>query len=207
MNRAVLFAIVLTAVATVLVLALVLLGIAYSGAINAAATHEHYGGVEWILETTRENSIADRAVPLAQADAPDLDDPSLREAGLRHFHETCATCHGAPGVEPAEFARGLNPDPPNLAHERHDPGHNFWIVQHGLRMTGMPAFGPTHPERDLWAIVAFLDELPDLGPEEYQRRVQRAGLSGSGDDRHEHGHAHGAGHDAGAPEDAHPASR
>jgi mono/diheme cytochrome c family protein len=45
-------------------------------------------------------------------------------------------------------------------------GELFWIVQNGIRMSGMPAFGATHKERQIWEIVAFLRHLPSLTPEE-----------------------------------------
>lgn len=43
-----------------------------------------------------------------------------------------------------------------------------WILQHGIKMTGMPAFGPTHDEKELWAMVAFVRRLPDMSPSEYK---------------------------------------
>jgi mono/diheme cytochrome c family protein len=48
----------------------------------------------------------------------------------------------------------------------------FWIVKNGLKMTGMPSFGKTHTEKQIWGIVAFLRRLPNLSPEEYAAMVK-----------------------------------
>jgi len=90
-------------------------------------------------------------------------------AGLSHYRAMCATCHGAPGVDPSEIGEGLNPPAPDLTLPRvqaRTDGELFWIVQNGLRMTGMPAFGPTHREEEIWKIVTFLRHLPELTPDE-----------------------------------------
>ena len=50
--------------------------------------------------------------------------------------------------------------------QKRTDGELFWIVQNGIRMTGMPAFGPTHKDEEIWKIVAFLRHLPALTPEE-----------------------------------------
>ena len=48
----------------------------------------------------------------------------------------------------------------------------YWIIKHGLKMTGMPAFGETHPEEQLWGIVAFLRRLPSLDARTYEQMVE-----------------------------------
>ena len=78
-------------------------------------------------------------------------------------------CHGAPGVDASEAGEGLNPPAPDLTLARiqkRTDGELFWILQNGIRMTGMPAFGPTHKDDELWKMVAFLRHLPQLTPEE-----------------------------------------
>ena len=44
----------------------------------------------------------------------------------------------------------------------------FWIVKHGIKASGMPSWGPTHDDQRIWAMVAFLQKLPQLTPEQYQ---------------------------------------
>lgn len=85
--------------------------------------------------------------------------------GLAHFRENCLLCHGAPGVDPGEIGQGLNPGAPDLTLPRiqaRTDGELFWITSNGIRMTGMPAFGPTHDENEIWQIVAFLRHLPEI---------------------------------------------
>ena len=81
----------------------------------------------------------------------------------------CVTCHGAPGVDASEAGEGLNPPAPDLTTgkvQKRTDGELFWLVQSGIRMTGMPAFGPTHKDEEIWKIVAFLRRLPALSPDE-----------------------------------------
>lgn len=123
------------------------------------------------LETRVARFALDRSVARRAPNAsnPLGKDPAALKTGAEHYREMCVTCHGAPGVDSSEIGEGLNPAPPDLTLSRvqaRSDGELFWIVQNGLRMTGMPAFGPTHKEREIWAIVAFLRHLPSLTPEE-----------------------------------------
>jgi mono/diheme cytochrome c family protein len=67
-----------------------------------------------------------------------------------------------------ELSKGLNPPAPSLGKgENGTPdGELFWVIKHGIRMTAMPAFGPTHTDEEIWKIVTFLRHLPDLTKEE-----------------------------------------
>jgi mono/diheme cytochrome c family protein len=67
------------------------------------------------------------------------------------------------------LAKGLNPSAPELQSsdtQAMSDGELFWTVKHGIRMTGMPAFAPTHTDAQIWKIVAFVRHLPNLTPEE-----------------------------------------
>lgn len=68
-------------------------------------------------------------------------------------------------MEESAARTGLYPQPPNLAQHRVAPGTAFWVIKHGLKMTGMPAWGETHDDASIWSIVAFLQRRPDLTPE------------------------------------------
>jgi mono/diheme cytochrome c family protein len=99
-------------------------------------------------------------------------------------------------VEPSVIGEGLNPRPPDLGGaglSRQEAARAFWVIQHGLRMTGMPAFGPTHDDDELWAIVAFLDRLGRISPEEYARAIAHQEAAdpspgSAGHDGHDHRH-------------------
>ena len=175
-------------VGTVLVLILVPLIVLASGAINMGAT-----AGPGALESTFAEFARDRSVDVRAPDRenPYEGDPQALKTGLEHFAATCVICHGAPGVEPNEFAGGLNPPAPALekAHAEFTDGELFWIAKHGIRMTGMPAFGRTHSDEDLWKIAAFVRHLPDLSAEEREQlKTSRA----AGD--HGHGDGNGGGH-------------
>ncbi|MDA2918095.1 cytochrome c [Desulfobacterota bacterium AH_259_B03_O07] len=143
----------------------------YTGTYNVAATKPHTELTLWVLNTTREYSISSHAEGIK---VPPLDEDSLIKTGFRHYKEMCVGCHGAPGVDPSEIGKGLNPEPPELSEEAEDmsPAELFWITKNGIKMTGMPAFGSTHSDEELWAIVAFLMTLPETSQEEYQEMVK-----------------------------------
>jgi mono/diheme cytochrome c family protein len=148
----------------------------YSGVydVSAAASEPHWRAR--IFETVKDCSIDRRVQPAPKA--PALDDPQLVRTGLIHFTEMCVTCHGAPGVPKSEIGMGLNPDAPDLAREggEQSPARLFWVLKNGIKMTGMPSFGMTHTDEQLWAIVALLKQLPKLSPEQYAAMVREAGV-------------------------------
>jgi hypothetical protein len=72
-------------------------------------------------------------------------------------------------VDAGEIGQGLNPPAPELTLPRvqkRPDGELFWIVSNGIRMTGMPAFKPTHKPEEIWKIVAFLRHLEEVTPDE-----------------------------------------
>lgn len=154
--------------------------VAYTGAYNIAASSGHTAGMRWVLDTTLRNAVGSRAPDAAAARlaAADL------EAGAGEYKSMCQHCHGGAGVEPADWSRGMLPRPPHLVEEAREwkPGEVFWIVKHGLKYTGMPAFGETHDDATLWNIAAFVDQLPAMTPERY--RMLGASHSHGGDGGH-----------------------
>jgi len=150
------------------------LGIIFSGTYNVAATEPHNPLAAWVFDTTMDYSVRHQAQGIQ---VPDLTKPDMVQNGFRHYDEMCVECHGAPGKEPEELAKGLNPPPPDLVESVPEwkPAELFWIVKHGVRMTGMPAWGPTHSDDKLWAVVAFLEKLPKLTAAEYKAMEAGAG--------------------------------
>jgi mono/diheme cytochrome c family protein len=172
---------VLTLVGFVAVLVLAGLAFIYSGVYDVSASSPDAGLIQWVLETTQGRSVHRAAEAFEEtAQVPNLDDPSLIRTGLVHYHAMCVTCHGAPGVPISEIGQGLNPYPPELAAEaeEEEPAEVFWVVKNGIKMTGMPAFGVTHSDEEIWAITAFLKRMPKLSPQEYGALVKEAGLEG-----------------------------
>jgi mono/diheme cytochrome c family protein len=139
-----------------------------TGAYSVAATAPHLPFTRWLLKTTQKRSVAVRA---DEAPAqPPADSTMLRE-GFEEYREMCVACHGAPGVERGTLGKGINPKPPDLAKEGAEWSDRelFWITKHGIKLAGMPAFGVTHSDKELWGIVAFLRRLESMSPEEYGR--------------------------------------
>ena len=50
----------------------------------------------------------------------------------------------------------------------------FWVIKHGVKMTGMPAWGASHDDDVIWSLVAFLNKLPQLSPQQYKEIVEKA---------------------------------
>ncbi len=133
----------------------------YSGFYNISATVPHNGLTLWVVSTTMDNSVHHHAEDIKP---PNLNDSSMIKIGFQHYREMCAGCHAAPGVERSEIGKGLYPHPPKLVRAVNDwsPGELFWITKYGIKMSGMPAFGPTHSDDKIWDIVAFLKQLPSM---------------------------------------------
>ena len=152
--------------ALALAAALATIGLIYSGIYDVSATRQHTGPVHWALDTGMRQAVKLRAQGVT---APPLDDPALVQRGFLHYRESCLQCHGAPGVAPEPFARGLLPLPNNLAQTAllWTPAEMYWVTKHGLKMTAMPAWEFRYADDDLWAIVAFLRQLPKLTVADY----------------------------------------
>lgn len=153
-------------VGTLVVLGLVLIVVVYTGAYNVAATEDHVSPVRWALNTTQHTSVDRRAVGAA---APERFTPEMIAAGASMYKGTCQHCHAGPGVERADWASGMRPRPPHLseAAPEWELPEVFWLAKHGVKMSGMPAFGPTHQDQMLWNVAAFVKRLPAMTPEEY----------------------------------------
>ena len=179
-------------VAMLIVMGAVALGWAYSGQYNVAADEPHCEVTTRVLAAVRERSIEARAADLT---VPNLADPALIALGAEHYAGMCTGCHLAPGVDDNEMRHGLYPQPPNLSERRtRSPAQSFWIIKHGLKMSGMPAWGVTHDDEAIWGLVAFLQQLPTMDAAVYAAFTQDKGEKDHGHEADEHGehdHDHG----------------
>jgi mono/diheme cytochrome c family protein len=142
-------------------------GFVYSGVYDVGADNPHHAITRWMLHTTMDRSVARQA---AQIKVPgNLNDTAVISTGAGHYAQMCVDCHLAPGRANSELREGLNPQPPELAYEVADmsPAQLFWITKHGIKMSAMPAWGKTHTDSDIWAMVAFMQKLPRMSPTEY----------------------------------------
>lgn len=182
------------------------------GVLDFAADAPHSPVVYRLIEWAREQSIARRA---ADVTVPaDLSDTGRILRGAGNYDAMCVQCHLAPGIEDSEIRKGLYPTPPNLvkpiADSRSTDAHRFWIVKHGVKASGMPAWSKGGMEDEaIWDLTAFLKVLPSLSPDEYRQQVEASdghshgGMDGHGTEQkmeqsHEHHHdANPHGHEHG----------
>lgn len=154
-------------------------GVVLTGQYNIAADAPHTRPVLSLLTLVRERSVARHARDVV---APPLEEPALIRSGAGNYDAMCTGCHLAPGLKSSELHRGLYPAPPRLDRldRQHSPAADFWIIKHGIKASGMPAWGRSMEDRYIWGIVAFLQKLPTLTETQYRELV--AGSPG---------HAHG----------------
>ncbi len=132
---------------------------------------------EWAARTSLHATLA-REAPRIANPVP-LDDANL-VAGIKLYGQNCAVCHGASNGSPSTIAVGLYQHAPQLA--RHwvedDPeGVTFWKVAHGIRFTGMPAYGSTLSDRQIWQVALFLKYMNALpaGPKRAWQAIKNPG--------------------------------
>lgn len=164
--------IVLTAlivfVGVLLVQAVVLAIFIFSGAYNVSTSNHDSAFINWWLSRGAIRSVRHHAAGIT---APPLDNPAMIQEGFKHFDEMCVQCHGAPGKEPDEIAKGLWPAAPDLSmsSDRWTAAEIFWITKYGIKFSAMPGWGATHDDKKLWAITAFVEKLPKLSAADYKQ--------------------------------------
>jgi len=160
----------------------------HSGVFNIAADEPHWPLTHMILSVVRDRSIQARSTPVTPRD---LDNETRIRSGSGNYDSMCTACHLAPGMEESELSVGLYPKPPTWREVgRVDSSRAFWVIKHGIKMSGMPAWGKSMRDEDIWNIVAFMRQLPQLTPDAYRNLVESSSghLHDRGDD-HPHSHS------------------
>lgn len=157
------------------------LGIVIGGGVyNVAADDAHTPFIYNLLETARDRSIARHAADLK---IPDLNEADSVRRGAGNYDSMCVGCHLGPGARQTELSRGLYPRPPNLSKPADfDPARAFWTIKHGIKSTGMPAWGKSMEDQYIWDMVAFIRQLPTMDADQYAAAVEAS-----------EGHSHGGG--------------
>jgi cytochrome c553 len=153
------------------ILALGIAGVAvfWLGLFNIAASSGHWAITDWLLHTAMRRSVTFYS---ADIEPPaNLADPALIRRGAGHFESGCAPCHGSPARPRGAVPSAMTPPPPRLAPriEEWQPRQLFWIVKHGVKFTGMPAWPAQSRDDEVWALAVFLLALPELSAENYRR--------------------------------------
>lgn len=150
------------------------------GMYDVAADTPHWRATHAALATLRDRSIAARA---SDVEVPGLSDAAMIRAGAGNYDSMCAGCHLRPGLDETELSRGLYPAPPSWRDlGRSYPREAFWVIKHGIKMTGMPAWGKSMDDRYIWEMVAFIRRFADLNAAQYVAMVEASP-----------GHRHGGG--------------
>lgn len=179
-----------------------------SGFVDVGADSPHSPPVYAAIETVRERSIARHASAISPP--ADLAAPERIRRGAGNYEAMCAICHLSPGQQISELRQGLYPVPPDLTNGGTpiDPkaaARAFWIIKHGVKGSGMAAWSRAGVEDPaIWDMVALIQRLPHLAPEQYQALVEASEGHSHGSDKnpaaarketanskHDHrGHAH-----------------
>jgi cytochrome c553 len=145
--------------------------VAASGMIPLKASAGHWAITEWLLQFGMRRSIATHSLAIK---APaNLGDTAMVLRGAGHYETGCRSCHGAPGTPPPRIGQAMLPSAPELGLRIHEltPEKLFYVVKHGLKFTGMPAWPAQERDDEVWAMVAFLLKLPEISGDEYRRLV------------------------------------
>lgn len=177
---------------------LVVAGFIWSGVYDVGADDPHWRSTHALLQWVRQRSIATRAGEL-QVPA-DLGSPARIRQGAGNYAAMCTECHLAPGMPETETKRGLYPAPPELAKQRIEPAQAFWVIKHGIKASGMPAWGRSMQDEYIWNLAAFVQALPALNARQYRALVESSeGHSHGGGEAHAHGDEGGHEHHDGHP--------
>jgi mono/diheme cytochrome c family protein len=144
----------------------------YSGFYNVAATNPHSSLIQWLLSTTSDRSVEHHAQGISPPSY--LNDPEIIKTGFIKYQNDCVLCHGTPMSYPGKIGKGLNPAPPKLWESAKElsAGEMYWVINNGIKMTGMPYWSHEFKEEDTWSVVAFLKQLPNISAQQYQQMTQ-----------------------------------
>lgn len=149
------------------------------GLYNFAAVRADRAFVYEAIAAARDLSIAWQA-----RDVHPPDDFAARATpeAVALYEANCRPCHGAPGRAPSGLALGMNPVPPGIVASAvsRPPEEIYWIIENGLRMTGMPAWTMRLEPRELWELTALVEATAEMTPAEYAAlAADAAGAAGA----------------------------
>ena len=158
----------------ILVLAIGGFLVAASGVMPIKASSRHWAVTEWFLHFAMRRSVVTHAALTAPTPPQGLDDMSFVLRGAGHYEAGCRPCHGAPGDPMPRVPFAMTPHPPELPPRMASWSAEqlFYIVKHGVKFTGMPAWPAQERDDEVWAVVAFLRRLPSLDEAGYESLVR-----------------------------------
>jgi len=149
----------------------VILGLAtlagVAGLVPVRASSEHWPVTRWLLDFFMARAVSTQSLGIRE---PPLDDVEMVRRGAAHYQIACLPCHGGPGEPRQQVPLAMTPHPAYVpvGVERWRPRELFFIVRHGIKFTAMPAWPADGRDDEVWSMVAFLRELPELDTERYR---------------------------------------
>ena len=151
-----------------------------AGARGMSARKQPTGMERWIARRARDAALPagarSRANPIPKT-------PEVLMAARAHWADHCASCHGNDGSGDTIMGKHMYPEAPDMrkpATQNLTDGELFYIIQNGIRLTGMPGWGGSdHDAEDSWKLVHFIRHLPGLTLEE---RMEMEKLNPKGPD-------------------------
>jgi mono/diheme cytochrome c family protein len=126
-----------------------------------------------ILERWAARQARAIAAPAGARDTtnPIVDSPEVLAEARAHWADHCAACHSNNGSGDTELGKHMYPPAPDMRQadtQNLTDGELFYIIQNGIRLTGMPSWGSgtSHDEQDSWKLVRFIRHLPNLTADE-----------------------------------------
>ena len=130
-----------------------------SGIMPIKASSGHWAITAWLLDFSKQRSVSTHTLGVK---APPLDDPRMVVTGGAYYEIGCRPCHGSPELRQPRIAARMTPPPvylpPRIA--KWEAEELFYMIKHGIKFTGMPAWPAPGRDDEVWAIVAFLKRLP-----------------------------------------------
>jgi mono/diheme cytochrome c family protein len=128
------------------------------------------------VETAVARTMRRLAVPRADRDRPNpvKATPGIIAAGMAHYADHCAACHANDGSGETEIGLGLYPKAPDMrkpATQQLTDGELFYIIENGVRLTGMPAWstGTKDGTEQTWHLVHFIRHLPTITEDDVEK--------------------------------------
>ena len=157
--------------AVALAIAALVSAIIFLKTAHGFSAHAQPSGVEaWVARQARGMAVPSGA---KQRKNPVPNSPEILAEARAHWADHCATCHANDGSGQTEIGGNMYPPAPDMRkRDTQDmtDGELFYIIQNGIRLSGMPAWGggSEHDEQDSWKLVRFIRHLPNLSQAEIQ---------------------------------------
>jgi thiosulfate dehydrogenase len=133
------------------------------GYVDFSANQEP-SSMESRLAMAAVDASTDRRAPLQQNPVAPTEENLA--AGARLYLDHCGGCHGVPSNPDSDFVRSFNPPAPGFFQDAPDmpENQNFYVIQHGIRWSAMPAWAKRLTDQQAWQVVTFLSNIQKLPP-------------------------------------------